>query len=1044
MLHRMGRIGALVYACTRVRERNRRYDYFFALCIAFASLAIPTANADERETFDIPAGPAAESLNQYARQVGVEVGFPADVIGNVRTNAVKGEYRTDEALGVLLEGTGLVARHEGGGLIVSRGGPNTRKASEDASTKPAGPSEQVTRSRPDNRTELVSSGSGDHLPDDEKPLLEEILVTGTRIRGAEGASPVVTITRQEIDRAGYATVEDLVGKLPQNFGAGASADRFTDARGSSSVVGGNVGSLAGGSSINLRGLGTTSTLVLINGRRPSPSGLNARFIDVSSIPITAVERVEVLTDGASAIYGADAIGGVVNFILRDDYEGAETRLSIGSDTRADTSEALFGQSLGKSWKDGNLLAFYEYYRHDNLHNTDRPFAASTNLTSLGGTDWRTTGGNPANIVAGGLTFAIPVGQDGTSLTPEDFDPNRPHNRHDIRAGEDFLPKQERHSLFVSFAQTIADNAELFAEARLSTREHITQIDHGLISLEVPASNPYFVDPTGTGETSVVVSNYSFRDDLGPLQNEGHSDAYGTVLGANFPVLGTWRGELVGTYAEEKAKATFHNLVNRLALASALVAPHPESALNPFGEGSNSAIAVLESLRVGGNRDSTNNRLWTAAVSISGDAVRLPAGSAKLAAGLEYREESLRVSSIVGAEFENPTTGEGSDNRRDIFSAYAELHMPLIGENRDWRALRLLELTLAARYEDYNDFGDSFDPKVGIVWAPTQSLRFRGTLGTSFKAPGLTDLDTSNLNINSIVYFPQELVDRGLIPFPTIFMTGGNEDLVAEKATTWTAGFNWSPESLGGLSVDATYFNVDFEDRIEKPFTNLGLAYQERFAPLLNTSPTQEQIAAAVNDRRWEERFGVPAADVLSGLAPVGAIGDARTNNIASSIVTGVDLQLASGHDTPIGRLDLGLNANYLFDFKRALISTDPLTEEVDRLGRPVDFRARGSITWANAHWAVSGFVNYVDSYTDDVSVPARRVDSWLTSDLTVSYKTAPSSDDGLLGGVKVSLFVQNMLDEDPPFADTIGGLGYDSSNANGRGRFVTLQINKEW
>jgi hypothetical protein len=388
MADRLGRVSALMHTCTCILNRTFGFSRYFWVCVLLGCAAMATANPQEKKIFNIDAGPAAQTLNQYARQAGIDLGFPIDVVGDIRTNPLKGEYESREALDLLLEGTGLVAKSASSGVIISQVRRTNQEIGRDASAakRPRTPNGTVP---PTSEKEVASS------------RLEEILVTGTRIRGSEGASPVITITRQEIERASYATVEELIDKLPQNFGAGASHDRFTDLRSTSNVVGGNIGQLAGGSSINLRGLGASSTLVLINGRRISSSGIGAQFVDVSNIPLSAIERVDVLVDGGSAIYGADAIAGVVNFILRDDYDGAETRIRYGTDTGGDTSEALFGQSIGKEWGSGSILAFYEYYHHDNLLNTDRHFAASTDLTSLGGTDWRGTGGNPANIIAGG-------------------------------------------------------------------------------------------------------------------------------------------------------------------------------------------------------------------------------------------------------------------------------------------------------------------------------------------------------------------------------------------------------------------------------------------------------------------------------------------------------------------------------------------------------------------------------------------------------------------------------------------------------------------
>ena len=980
---------------------------------------------DTPTEFRIPAMPVPAALGELARQARVQLFFISDEFEDVQANPVFGAYSTQQALDLLLDGTGLVA---------------TYSPESGVELKPVTRPTATETPRPGSSAQAIAESA--RRPD----IVEEIVVTGSRIRGAGTVSPVVVITRQDIEQAGFASVEALIQSVPQNFGAGVAQDTFTDLRSAANAVGANVGQIAGGASVNLRGLGAGSTLVLLNGRRISASGLNAQFFDVSNIPLTAIERVEVLTEGASAIYGANAIAGVVNFILRDAYEGAETRLSYGEDGKGDTSELLFGQVFGSGWDSGKFVLSYEYYRHDRLANLDRAFAASSDLTPLGGSDWRSIGGNPANISAGGQLFAIPAGQDGTSLTTADFPvdangvPTTPPNRHDIRAGEDFLPEQERHSVVLNLSQDVSAVSEVFAEVRFSNRKNVARFDQAQLDIEVPSDNPYFVDPTGTGLTTVTVEDYAFGPDLGSIVNEGETDSYGGVVGLRFDLGGNWRGEAVGTYSKEETEAVLTNQVNQIAVAAAANNTTVATAFNPFGDGSNTDSAVLASLRTGGNADRAENEMWTLGLNVNAETLTLPGGAVRLASGVQYRHESLLAQSIVGSEFEAPVMQPRTDGSRSVVSAYAELFVPLIGTDNSRPGAHQLALTLAARSEDHSDFGTSTNPQLSLSWSPAPDVKLRSSWGTSFKAPGLSQLDVSDLTTNTIVYFPQSFVDAGIIPTPAIILIGGNEDLEAEEATTWTIGVDWTPNR--GLSLHASYFDVVFDNRIEQPFVTTAQAFEPRFAAFLNTNPTSQQIADLVNDRRWNERFGVPAADLLSGAAPVGAIGDGRINNISSSVVRGIDLWLTQALETESGSLEFGLNVNYLLDFKRALIDTDPLVEEVDTLGRPVDFRARGSISWRRGAWEASGFLNYTDRYTDNISDPARPIDAWATVDLSLSFDSGLQG--GILGNTMFLLGVQNLFDEDPPFADTIGGLGYDSTNADGRGRFVTIQMKTEW
>jgi outer membrane receptor protein involved in Fe transport len=998
-----------------------------------ATLAISTAGALETVAFDIEAGSAARSLNQYARQSGVDLGFAVETIGDTRTNEVKGKYHADQALELLLRDTGLVAIREERGLIIS---------------KEPTPGEQVA---PSIIPDSVASESGDE-PDsapssttDGVPI-EEILVTGSRIRNAQNASPIVTITRDEIDRAGYSTVGDVVESLPQNFGAGATQDTLTD-RAAGGAVGGSVDNITAGQSVNLRGLGTGATLVLLNGRRMSPSGLSARFTDISRIPLSAVERVDVLTDGASAVYGSDAIAGVVNFVLRDNYEGAETRIKYGSDTSDDIAEVMISQAFGSAWETGSILASFEYYERDNLANTDRSFSATADLRGLGGTDWRGPGGNPANLVAGGQTYAIPRHQDGTSLSPDDFTAEAPINLHDFRAAEDLLPRQERRNVFLYLLQD-AGPAELFAQVLMSRRKSAYRIEQALRSFDVSEANPFFVDPTGSGLTTVQISNYSLTDDLGPRLSVGDTDSYGGAAGVQLDIFDGWTGELVANWSREDAVEESRNSLNQAAFSRALASTDPTMAFNPFGDGSHTHPNVLEGLRTNAGGYTARQDLKSVELNIGGEVLKLARGrGVDLAGGIELRRESLATELRQGAEVEMPTIIPGLNSKRDVLAGYAELFLPIVQRSDNRTNLELLELSFAARYERYSDFGSTLDPKVGIVLSPSRSLTLRGTYGTSYRAPALFDLDTTAPG-NTIIFLPQVFVDEGLIPFPTLVLQGGNENLKPEEATTWTAGIEFSPPYVDRVSLSATYFDIDFRNRIDRPFVSLLDGFQPRFASLLTLNPSLSEVAALASDSRYTESvFGTttPAADLISGIAEVGGILNTRRNNLSKTIVTGVEVLMSYQMDTPLGTLSLGLNGSYLFDFQRALLATDDLVEEVGTVGRPIDFKARGSASWTSRPWTLAGYVNYSDGYTDTNSEPHRSVASWTTVDLSFSYQTGTSNERGsFLDNTRVSLTAQNVFQEDPPFVDTFGAQGYDSANATGLGRFVSLQVAKEW
>lgn len=1007
----------------------------------------------ESETveFDIPASTLPQALRAFARQSRVELVFAERGFDDVRTQAVVGSFPRERALEMLLAGTGLqVGYGSGNSVIVQRA--DVPELTGDVALEDADSSMVLLAQAAVDESQRVVNDtaaygeSGDQASaqvsrsrNDER--LEEITVTGSRISGAQNASPIVTISRAEIDMAGFATVEDIVENLPQNFGAGATLDS-TEVNNQLRVVGGDVGDNSGGTSVNLRGLGAGATLVLLNGHRMSPSGVSAGFTNIASIPVTAIERVEVMTDGASAIYGSDAIGGVINFILRDSYDGAETRLRYGTDARDSTSNLQLGQSFGSSWNSGNVLLTYEYYDSDALASSDRSFTVSNDLSPFGGTDWRQPGGNPANIRVGSsgarVFYAIPEGQDGTALTSADFiGLENTQNFINAREFTDTTPAVEQHSGFLHLKQTVGA-VDLFGALRFSTQESATRVPQAVVDFpSVTDASPFFVDPTGTGLTTVRVDNYALYDDFGPLITFGEIESAGATLGAGVEFGDNWRGDFTVNWAEEEGTSTFGNWVATAAeLRAAANLTDPDLAFNPFGDGSNTNPVVIESLverRRFGSSD--KNELKSVSFDVNGDVFEMPGGAAVVAAGIDFREESLSTTSDVRTVSRD----------RDVRAVYAEVFLPLVRDANGRPGLRRLEVSVAARHEDYSDFGDSTNPKLGVLWSPTQSLNLRGTIGTSYRAPSLTDLNDS---VNSSwAYFPNVF---GL-PYAFLQKAGRNSELQAEEATTWTTGFQWNPEGIGGLSLDVTYFNIDFTGRIERPAPNIVAAILEpRFASIVMLDPSDEEIAAFVNDSRYAEDFLLgfglgpfPATDFGGpGGLPVGAIIDMRLANLAQSVVTGAELQLSYAFDTDIGSFNVGLNGSYLFDFERKLLATDPLVDEVDTLGRPVDLRARGNISWIRNRWSISGFVNYTDGYTDNVSDPVRAVDSWTTVDLTVAYETG--SDAGLLSDTRVSLTTQNLFDEDPPFVDTFGGVGYDATSSNPLGQFFALQITKDW
>lgn len=299
--------------------------------LAFASATAARAQSPDQFVFDQPAETLSQALRDVAVRTGRNIIAPADLIGARQAPPLSGSLTAEEAVARLLAGTGLRYRGIDGTLIVER----------------------VPFAGAAGATPATSASNAD------------IIVTGSHVRGASPTSPLIVLTRKDIDRTGATAADELMRTLPQNSQSGVNKEN-------SLISLPDVDPSDHGSAINLRGLGQRATLVLLDGRRLAPSG-SGGFVDVSMIPLSAIERVDVLTDGASAIYGSDAVGGVVNFVLRDHFDGLETSAQVGTTTDGGGSQVAVSQAAGKSWSSGHALLAYEFRLEDEIRAGQRSF-----------------------------------------------------------------------------------------------------------------------------------------------------------------------------------------------------------------------------------------------------------------------------------------------------------------------------------------------------------------------------------------------------------------------------------------------------------------------------------------------------------------------------------------------------------------------------------------------------------------------------------------------------------------------------------------------
>lgn len=996
-----------------------------------AVACIAASEAAARETvveFNIAEGSLDRALAAYADATRRQLLYSSTLVANRVSRGVRGRHNADRALERLLAGTGLQVRRAGNAYVL------VAQAGQDRSRPTREPENRLRRAPRPTAPQPQPSPSGE--------ITETVVVTGSNIRGAgAGSSPLITVSRDEIERAGQSTVGAAIAALPQNFGGTSTEDTSLTSSDRSTY---NEGL---GNGPNLRGLGSDATLTLINGRRVAGAGGQAEFTDISMIPLAAVERIEVLTDGASAIYGSDAVGGVINIILRKTFKGGETRLYSGVPTQGGASEVQLGQVLGTAWTGGHVLVAYEYSHRDRLRASQRDYTRSADLRPLGGSDWRSFLSNPGTILgfsaSGALEplYAVPRGQDGRNLTAADFLPGT--NLENFREFADTLPSQERHSGYATIEQEIADGVRLFAEGRYGRRDFAYNGVASTAVMQVLPNNPYFVSPAGT---PFALVGYSFARDLGPIRQRGRIEAWNAAGGVTVDAFGDWQIDGHGSHSVERSRLRGSNYVQSYFLNEALgtrpddpttsFSTATDGFFNPFGDGAVNSQAILDFIGQGWTATRLDSSVTSATIKADGSLVELPGGRVRLAIGGTYRSDRFTRDGENFTSDPVPRPFNRTDARRSVTAGFAELAIPIFGEGNPRPGLRRLTLSAALRHERYSDFGETTNPKLGLVWEPARGLTLRGSYGTSFRAPAIRELRDPL----TVSYSPLRDGDGTTLSVMTLF--GGNPDLKPETARSLTVGLRYSPPDAKRWRFEIGYFETHFRDRIERPAAdNITQALTNPiYAPYVQRVDPDGSAADRALLLAYLNHPGslLPPASYPPEFFR--AILDARLVNSTRLTVRGIDLAVNGGFAAGGGEVSLALSASHMINYQRQITPLAPMLEQVGTLADPPSWRGRASASFDAASWGASASVNYTHSYFEDVGTPPRHIDAFATIDAQLRFEPKALAERGF----RLSLNAHNLLDSRPPFVDQLTGVGYGAANADPLGRVVSLQIVKRW
>ncbi len=906
--------------------------------------------------------------------------------------------------------------------------------------------------------------------------VQRIEITGSNIRRvqSETASPVQTLTREEIARSGKASVAELLqtlsvdnqGSVPTSFGGGFAS---------------------GASGISLRGLGAASTLVLLNGRRIAPYGLaddgQKVFADLNIIPLEAVERVEILKDGGSAIYGSDAIAGVVNVILRKDFQGLVGKASVGQSGYNDGrigSIALIGGFGDLSGGGFNMLVNLEATTRKSIYTrdrTDRGAVGRTDLRDLGfsaqealGGTGAITGNNAAgssingnvrnpttldyysrgNLAGVGFTRTFPGAACGNFTSHPQGDPGGGCLIDAPQIYGQILPPQDTVNLFTRATLALSPATQLYGELNVYHGKSKAEATPSTVSGSVgypggPVSNagvslgathpdnPYF----GTAARVRYLAA-----DVGPRINNVTSDFTRALVGIKGS-LADWDldgGLLVSQSKSDSRRSGFLQRDVAFALlnpttanvaaataGSAAYAALPAGSFWRIAENANlnsAAMYAALSPEIGSEAESKTTQLD---VRASRDLVQLDAGAVALALGAELRRESIRLDPVTGTERGN-IIGLGYsayDGSRTLSAAYAELLVPIT---------KTFEANLAARVDHYSDVGNSTTPKLGLKWTPMKELALRASFAKGFRAPSPAENGRGGLAAFTTADDPLRCalgVAAACNAANVAVITSPNPDLTPEKSTTMTAGLVFDPSANTSIAFDL--WKVKRKDEI-------------------NQTTTAEAIAAGHVVRDPGSATTIPGDP--------GAIVAVLANyvNSAKSEVKGFDLDARQSFPMgSAGKLGLDVKWTHMSSFKRTerdgtsldFAGTHGNCDVTNCIGTPAD-RVNLGVSWETGGLRVAALANYraaiknrlskddpdcASHFADGSDAPnGCKIKAFTTVDLTARWKVN--------GSLEVFGSVQNLFDAKAPLDPlTYGAVSYNPLDTSGAiGRFFNIGV----
>lgn len=1091
-----------------INTHRRAVRGFLMASAAVLVLAGPALAQEARRTFNIPAGDAVTALQTFAKQSGKQVLFPFEAASGKRTPAVTGDVADADALERLAKAAGLVVQSDDGKTITLRQAPAEGAQSQSPQ----------------------SSRAGAGATSEEAQVVETVVVVGSQIEGARTteALPVTVVGEREIIATGAVSGDELFRAIPQ-----AGDVQFQEAR-----TTGNLNDARGDvASLNLRSLGTGNTLALLNGRRAvlAPGTQTENLVPVQTVntnafPVAGVKRVEVLRDGAAAIYGADAVAGVVNTVLDTKFRGLQVAAQYGGSEGTGYREGSFNVKAGTRLEDGTRLTFFgNYTGRSRLMASERDYSASEDhRAQVANTPWvgNTTFDSRSTSSPWGSFTLIPatttVRQGTTALTTSGVFHIEPTSntaagcsstvltgnlcirsgtitgansrvlRYDENPDRTLKGGVERTNLFSTVEHDFGDitgygEVGYYHALFSGSREQSAPLSTAPISIAANAYwNPFgpttspnrLANLTGVPTTGVAMNITTYRPvDTGPRTYTVTDDSY-RLLGGLKGAWNGWKWDSALLYSKARTKDMTHDAISNTAFQAA-VNRTDATAYNPFNGGSqpNYSLgdatpndrATINSFLINVYRISETS-LTLADFKISKkDLFTLPGGDVGVAAGVEWRRETYKddrdkrldgtikyTNSVTGVTYGTDVMGASGapdvNAHRSVASAFFELAVPIVSPEMNIPFVEEISLQIAARDEEYSDFGNVLKPKGAIYWKVGHGFALRGSVSQSFRAPNLPQFysDGTTVSNNRADFAACRINNPTVTTCPTastIEVRSGNKNLKPEEADNATIGFVYQPtfipRQFGKLTLTSDFWSI----REKNIVGILGGFNQIAYDWLLRQSGSSNPNVVR---------------DAPVGTATVGNIAyiSDTYSNLQPRMVQGADFSLDYDlDDTAWGDFGLSINVAKLLKYDQAPGQIETQLIEAVRAGKLPgltvvstgnqiqfdgypEFRGTASVSWRKDGWGAGAFVNYIGEVYDtgpaQVNGEFFPIKEWTT----VSFYGQYAFKDGMFDGSTVRVGVRNAFDKDPPV--TASNFGYSGALHNATGRYWYMNLTKKF